>query len=92
MHNNTETRGQSNMTKSRIAATLGSQLLSSFNIEMIGFTHATLCWRGTGYVPVSVCLCHKSVLCCLFRNVWTERAGFWQGCVLRLILNCFARK
>jgi len=38
---------------------------------------------GTSNGPVSICpsVCHKSVL---YRNVWTDRAGFWQGAFLDL--------
>ena len=30
-----------------------------------------------------VCVCHKSVF---YRNLWTNRAGFWHGSFLRSIL------
>jgi len=28
----------------------------------------------------------------LYRNVWTDRAGFWQGAFFRPSLYCVARK
>ena len=39
---------------------------------------------GTGYDPVSVCVCHKSVFC---RNGWTDRAGFWHVGFFRPIIH-----
>jgi len=47
------------------------------------WTHGQLC------PPVCPFVCLKPVL---YRNEWTDRAGFWRGSFLRPILHCVVRK
>jgi len=50
------------------------------------FYRATLWWRG---ICCRVSVRHKPVL---YRNHWTNRAGFWHGGFLRPIPHCVIRK